>query len=257
MIGYCPLASGSKGNAIFVGSKTTKLLIDIGISYRALKERLEKIGLQPEMLDAVLVTHEHSDHIKGLEQLVKRHNIPILCNSDTAKAILRNVEERPMFKIFTTGESFTFGDVEIHPFSVQHDTCDPVMFTLQMDGIKLGVCTDIGFVTTLVKTHLHECDYLFIEANHDEEMVHASNRSQTYKSRVLSRLGHLSNKSAGALIKEVDHQGLKHVYLAHLSSECNHPKVALMGVQEMLEKRSSSLEISIAYQDSVSDPIHW
>lgn len=246
---FCPLASGSKGNAIYIESDETKLLIDAGISLKALSEKLGEIGVDIGEIDAILVTHEHGDHIRGLEKVTQKVGMPVFANSETAKAILSEVRERPKFKIFSTGETFEFGDVEIHPFSVQHDTLDPVAFTLRTGGVKIGVCADLGFVTTLVRAHLEECDYLYIEANHEPSMVYACPRPMVYKQRVLGRQGHLSNDGCAELIKEIDHPGLKHIYLAHLSAECNNPEVALKKVSEAVKR---DLSISIAYQERVS-----
>jgi len=167
---------------------------------------------------------------------------------------LKDVREKPRFKIFSTGETFEFGDIEIHPFSVQHDTLDPVAFTFRIEGIKIGVCADLGFVTTLVKAHLEGCDYLYIEANHEPSMVYACPRPLVYKQRVLGRQGHLSNEACGQLLQEIDHPGLKHIYLAHLSSECNHPELALKRIQEHMKR---DLSISIAYQEKVSLKLEW
>ncbi|MCB1106782.1 MAG: MBL fold metallo-hydrolase [Chlamydiia bacterium] len=252
MLKFCPLASGSKGNAIYIGTQETKLLIDVGISFKALGEKLGEIDIDIGEIDAILVTHEHGDHIRGIEKTATKLDIPILANSETAKAALGEMKSRPRFKIFSTGESFEFGEVEVHPFSVQHDTLDPVAFTFQIGKIKIGVCADLGFVTTLVKGHLLECDYLYLEANHEPSMVYASNRPAIYKQRVLGRQGHLSNDACAELLKEVDHPGLKHVYLAHLSSECNHPEVAIKRVREKVKREFS---LSIAYQDRVSHSI--
>jgi|JI9StandDraft_2_1071091.scaffolds.fasta_scaffold88363_1 phosphoribosyl 1,2-cyclic phosphodiesterase len=257
MKGFCPLASGSTGNCIFVGTEKTKLLFDVGISYKVAKERLEEIQVSIDDIDAVVISHEHFDHIKGLEMIVKKRQIPIFCNSDTAKAICQLMEVRPKFKIFSTGESFYFGDVEIHPFSIQHDTLDPVAFTLQYNDIKFAICTDLGFVTKLVEMHLKDCDYLYIEANHDEDMVHACSRPMVYKQRVLSRQGHLSNRACAELLDQIYHTDLKHVFLAHLSSECNHPDLAIQTIRDFLAKKNKTVTLSIAYPDKISQPIYF
>lgn len=249
---FCPLASGSKGNAIYVEGEETKILIDAGISFKALTERLGQINVDIGEIDAILVTHEHGDHIRGLEKTASTLNIPVFANSETAKAIMQEMRNRPRFKIFSTGEAFEFGDMEIHPFSIQHDTLDPVAFTIRIGEVKFGICTDLGFATTLVRAHLLKCDYLYIEANHEPSMVYACNRPMIYKQRVLGRQGHLSNDAAAELIQEIDHPGLKHVYLAHLSSECNNPELALQRVQEKVKRE---LSLSIAFQEKVSDLI--
>jgi phosphoribosyl 1,2-cyclic phosphodiesterase len=248
----CPLSSGSEGNLVFVGSKNTKLLFDVGLSYKKILEKLAEIDLTIDDIDAIVISHEHSDHIKGLEQIAKHTQIPILCNGDTAKAICTEIDTRPNFQIFATGEPFTFKDIVIHPFSIQHDTLDPVAFALTFDGIKVGICTDLGFASNLVVHHLKDCNYLYIEANHEEAMVHASCRPLIYKKRVLGRQGHLSNKACAELIKKIYHSGVKHIYLAHLSSECNDPDVALKTVNDYLEENGIQVSLSIAFQNKIS-----
>jgi len=133
MIGFCPLASGSKGNCIYFGTKKTKILIDCGISGKAAKKKLAEIGVDFGELDAILVTHEHGDHITGLKVLALRHGIPVLANSGTAKGIVNSFNKVPTFQIFATGETFEFRDLTIHPFSIPHDTLDPVAFTITVD----------------------------------------------------------------------------------------------------------------------------
>lgn len=255
MQGFCPLASGSKGNAIFFGTKNTRILIDAGISAKTVAERLDEIGVALSDIDAILITHEHTDHIKGLSSLAFKHKIPVFANSDTAKAIVEILGEVPKFKIFSTGETFEFGDIEVHPFSIQHDTLDPVAFTIKTGQLKTGFCTDLGFATTLVKNHLQHCDYLYIEANHQTSMVHACNRPQVYKQRVLSRQGHLSNEQCAELLGEVAHKNLKHIHLAHLSQECNNPALALEIIMNKLLELGHQIETSIAFQDSISKSI--
>lgn len=254
MEGFCPLASGSKGNCIYLGTKQTKILIDAGINTKTITQRLAEIHVDIADIDAILVSHEHSDHIAGLKVLTGKYNIPIIANQLTAKAICEYLHATPRFKIFITGEPFEFGDLEIHPFSVQHDAIDPVAFTIRFDALKLGVCTDLGFVTTLVASHLERCNLLYVEANHKPEMVHASNRPMIYKQRVLSRSGHLSNEACGELLSHVAHDTLRQVYLAHLSSECNSPEVALTTVSSILQQSGIILPIAIAHQERKSTP---
>lgn len=254
MYGFCPLASGSKGNSIYFGTPHTKILIDAGIGPKILAKRLEEIGVGLDSIEAILITHEHTDHIQGVAALGCKMGIPIFANRETAKGIYSQLKECPKFKIFSTGESFEFGDLEIHPFSIKHDALDPVAFTIRTAGIKTGFCTDLGAATSLVKQALAGCDYLYLEANHQPSMVHASSRSPLYKERVLSSLGHLSNEDCGALLADLFHPGLKHVHLAHLSAECNTPEVALSVV---LGKLKEKLDLSIAYQNKVSRSIRF
>jgi phosphoribosyl 1,2-cyclic phosphodiesterase len=256
MIGFCPLASGSKGNSIYVGTKKTRVLIDAGLSLSLIEKKLSEIDVSIESIQAVLITHEHSDHIKGLDQISKL-GIPILANAETAKAMLSILKVRPRFKIFTTSEPFAFGDLDIMPFSVPHDTLDPVGFIVRMLGRKLGFCTDLGTVTSLVRKMLEDCQYLYLEANHQPSMVHASHRPKIYKDRVLSRQGHLSNEECADLLVSIAHKGLQHVHLAHLSSECNSEAIALKIVSDALLQKNFEIPISIAYQDRISKAIEF
>ena len=253
MIGFCPLASGSRGNCIFFGTKETRILIDAGISLAALLRKLSEIDVPIETIQAILITHEHSDHIKGLEPLVEKFDIPVFANAETAKGIVSALNIRPRLKIFTTGESFSFGDLTVLPFSIPHDTLDPVAFAIHAMGRKVGVCTDLGHVTSLVRKMLEKCDYLYIEANHQVSMVHACPRPQATKQRILSRQGHLSNDECADLLASIVHCGLKHVHLAHLSSECNSPELALKIAGQAIAGQNVAL--SIAYQDKVSEPV--
>jgi phosphoribosyl 1,2-cyclic phosphodiesterase len=252
MFGFCPLASGSKGNCIYIGTPTTKILIDAGLSAKIIRERLGSIGVSLEDIDAILITHEHTDHIRGLDLLSGKMGIPVFANSDTAAAIYGILGVCPKFKIFSTGETFEFGEFEIHPFSIQHDAIDPVGFTIRTSGLKLGFCADLGFATTHVAAQLKGCDYLYLEANHEPSMVHACPRPMNYKKRVLSRQGHLSNEECAKLLEQIYHDGLKHVHLAHLSSECNSHELALKIITEKLQSLQAKTEVSIAYQEMPS-----
>lgn len=257
MKGFCPLASGSKGNCIYLGTDNTKILIDAGLSTKAIITRLEQINVDIADIDAILVTHEHTDHIQGLKVLAYKMGIPVFANTETAKGIVDHFHDCPKFKIFSTGETFEFGDLEIHPFSIQHDTLDPVAFTIRTAQLKLGFCTDLGFVTSLVENKLRHCDYLYLEANHQPSMVHASSRPMIYKQRVLGRSGHLSNEACGNLLREIAHPSLKHVHLAHLSSECNSPEVALKVIREILENTGINLDMCVAPQEMISKAIFF
>jgi phosphoribosyl 1,2-cyclic phosphodiesterase len=254
MRGFCPLASGSKGNSLFVGTENTRILIDAGIRTKPLFEKLALIGVNPDTIQAILVTHEHIDHIAGIAGIAEKLKIPVFANADTAKAIVETLGVRPRFKIFSTGDPFCFGDLEIHPFSIPHDTVDPVAFTICTSDLKMGFCTDLGAPTALIRKQLELCDYIVLEANHEPSMVHACARPQVYKTRVLGKQGHLSNSDCGKLLASVFHPKLQHVHLAHLSSECNTEEVALQVVRQ--ELAGKEVPLSIAYQDKVSTPIH-
>lgn len=258
MIGFCPLASGSKGNCLYLGTKQTRILIDAGLSAKVTLDRLKEIGVSFYDIDAILISHEHGDHISGLPGLLRLKDLPVIANSETAKAIAHELDIAPRFKLFTTDEPFEYQDLKITPFSIQHDTVDPVAFAITTHGQKIGICTDLGFATTLVEHHLKGCHLLYLESNHDPAMVHACSRPQVYKQRVLSRSGHLSNQEAASLIDRLFHPELNKLYLAHLSSECNSPAKALQTLENTLQSRIASLQVSIAYQDKLSEvyPFH-
>ena len=251
MYGFCPLASGSKGNCLYFGSKNAKVLIDAGLSGKQIRMRLQQINVALEEIDAVMITHEHMDHIEGLKVLSKM-NIPVIANAGTARGIYASLRVKPRFKIFTTNETFEFKDLTVHPFSIQHDTLDPVGYTIRFDCQKMGICTDLGFASSLVVSNLEGCDYLYLEANHDVNMLHASSRPEANKQRILGRQGHLANEASAGLLSAVSHAGLKRVYLAHLSEECNHPDRALSVVRQAV---GSALDIRIAWQNRLSDPL--
>lgn len=255
MKGFFSLASGSKGNCIYLGTSDAKILIDAGISGKMIQKRLSEINVDLSEIDAVVITHEHLDHIQGLKVLSGKKKIPIFCNADTAKGICESLKITPQIKIFSTGESFSYKDLEFHPFSIQHDTLDPVGFTIRYGAYKLGFCTDLGFVTSLVINQLKECDYLYLEANHHPTMVHSSARPSVYKRRVLGRQGHLSNQECADLLLKILHSKLKHVHLAHLSSECNSEEIALKTIKDALG--SHQIDVSIAKQTEPSKKIYF
>ncbi|MGR3951875.1 MAG: MBL fold metallo-hydrolase [Chlamydia sp.] len=253
---FCPLASGSKGNSIYVETASCRLLFDAGISLKTLQARLAALNRSISDIDAIVISHEHHDHISGIKAIASRYDIPLIANHATAEAIVTSIGFCPKFHIFTTGEPFEWKQAIITPFSIQHDSIEPAAFTLQECTTKISICTDLGFVTTSVRRHLKESNILYIEANHQPEMVHASSRPNTYKNRVLGKLGHLSNESSAQLIGDIADSSLHQIYLAHLSSECNNEKTAYEVVHEVLSKQGISIPIAIAYQNKISLPFH-
>lgn len=253
MNGFCPLASGSKGNALFLGTKKSKILIDAGIGYKDLIERLSKIGEDLETIDAILITHDHSDHIDGLKTILAKVDLPIFANLETAKGICLSLNIMPHFKIFSTNEPFEFKDLTIFPFTIQHDTLDPVGFVIKHENFKLGICTDLGLASSFVKNSLMGCDYLYLESNHDVDMLFASKRPQHLKKRIMGRQGHLSNKECANLLESILHPNLKEIYLAHISSECNNSDLAKKLIQDLLAQKNLKINVSIAFQDKISN----
>jgi len=234
-IKLCILASGSSGNCTFIGTETTRILIDAGISAKKTTERLAEIGETPETIDAICVTHEHSDHISGIRVLQKKHNIPVYANAGTLEGIRVALKgEEVVCRQFTTGSAFEIGDLCLEPFSVPHDAYEPVGFVVRGAGVAIGMATDTGIVTNLLREKLRACEVVVIEANHDEAMVHEAARPWSLKQRILSNQGHLSNRAAAGLIAEIAGEGLKHLFLAHLSSDCNSPLRARRAFETVL-----------------------
>lgn len=253
-LGVCILASGSKGNAIFISSGDTSLLIDAGLSGIEIERRLKSRGLDPKDLDAVLVTHEHHDHIHGVGVLSRRFKLPVYINSKTQKAAVSQLGNLHAFKTFECGLMFTINDLAIHPFSTSHDAIDPCGFTVNQNGTKIGIATDLGIATAMVKEHLKDCSLLILEANHDEQMLIDGPYPWPVKQRIKSRNGHLSNAASKILLNELQHDGLKHVMLAHLSETNNTPQKAFNEVRRALTRCTPHL--SVASQNECGSLLH-
>ena len=249
MIQFCPLASGSKGNSIFVQLDDVSFLVDAGISRKQISIRLEKLGKKLSDIDAILVTHDHWDHIAALKLLNTKDSIPIFCNKENAIAINRILDFIPRCKIFTSNVPFIFRGVYIMPFSVLHDSPDPVGFRIEYKNFKLAICTYIGSITNKVQKSLSNLDLLYIEANHDPDLVRNSkSRPESSKRRILSSVGHLSNRDCSILLEKIYHPNLMAVYLAHLSAECN----SLDLVDRDVKSKFPSLNFHISEQDLIS-----
>jgi phosphoribosyl 1,2-cyclic phosphodiesterase len=243
-LGVCVLASGSKGNAIFISSGDTSLLIDAGLSGIEIERRLRSRGLDPKNLDAILVSHEHSDHIQGVGVLSRRYKLPVYINSKTRKSAVSQLGNLYDFKKFECGSMFTINDLSIHPFSISHDAQDPCGFTINQNGTKIGIATDLGIATSMVKAHLQGCTLLILEANHDEQMLINGPYPWPIKQRIKSRTGHLSNAASKTLLNELQHDGLKHVMLAHLSETNNTPQKAVNEVGRALTRCNARLDVA-------------
>jgi len=221
----CPLASGSRGNSLFVSCNDFSILIDAGLSGIEIERRLNAVQLKPETLKAIIITHEHSDHVKGAGVLNRRYNIPVYITKKTWKAC-SNLGEIKGLRFFECSKSFKINQITINPFPISHDAIDPIGLTLKYNHHKLGIATDLGIVTSLVKNHLHDSTILYLESNHDPDMLINGSYPWHLKQRIKGRTGHLSNMDAKDLICELNTKNLKHVILAHLSEENNCPKKA-------------------------------
>lgn len=248
----CVLASGSSGNAILIASEKTRLLIDAGLSARQIALRLQSLGIAPDSINGVCISHEHGDHVAGLRVLQQRHGIPVYTNAGTWKGIQRQPKGNDInVRIFETGSAFRIGDIGIEPFSVPHDAYEPVGFRLEANNEKVAVVTDLGMGTSLVREKLKGCRAIIMESNHDEDLLREAPRPWALKQRIRSRQGHLSNIDAARLIIESATEALEHVFLAHLSSDCNTPDTALRTVSSQLHLDGLghiTLEVSHAHQ---------
>lgn len=258
------LASGSRGNCAMVESATTRLLVDAGISCRETFKRMRAAGEDPHSLSAILVTHEHSDHIYGLMVLAKKLSIPVFMTGATHQAWSRAIRdatgERPelaRLEVFSAGHRFQIGDIEITPFTIPHDAADPVGFTFRVDGMKLGIATDLGYMPSSVRDHLRACDVLVLESNHDLEMLRVGPYPWSVKQRVMSRVGHLSNEALADFFANDYDGSASYIVLAHLSEQNNHPEVARRAAERALGNRCTLLHnrVLLAAQSEAMQPI--
>lgn len=251
----CPLASGSKGNCVFVSTPETAVLVDAGLSGVEIERRLTSVGQTPETLSAIIITHEHTDHVRGAGILSRRFNIPVYITPQTHGAC-KNLGTVSKLNFFECGTSFCINELQIDPFSISHDAMDPAGLTLTFGEKKIGIATDLGHVTALVKEHLKNCHALYIESNHDPEMLINGSYPWFLKQRVKSRTGHLSNMDTRALLAEIlganpDQcldpawkPNLAHVILAHLSEENNCPKKARIEVAKGINGSGVCLHVA-------------
>ena len=231
------LGSGSNGNCAYLETGETRLLIDAGLSGRQIRQRLLSIGRAPEGLNGILITHDHSDHTQGLTALAAKLQVPVYCNRLTRDAIEYSLEIKCDFRTFETGATFELGDTSVETFSVPHDAQDPVGFMVRTGAGNFGFLTDLGHATKLVLQRVRPANVLVLESNHDVEMLQNDpRRPWSLKQRILSRHGHLSNEAAADALQEVVSAELRHLYLAHLSRDCNRPELAHRVMTERVEQ---------------------
>lgn len=231
------LGSGSGGNCAYLETEQARILIDAGFSGRQIRQRLAQIGRTPECLQGILVTHEHTDHIQGLTALAAKLQIPVYCNRLTQDASERQLETKFQCRLFTTGASFEIGDISIDTFSVPHDAQDPVGFLVRTPDGNIGFLTDLGHATKLAIERVRCAQALVLETNHDMKLLQEDTRRPwSVKQRILSRHGHLCNDAAAQVAEQIVSAELRHLYLGHLSRDCNRPELALRTVSDRLQK---------------------
>ncbi|AOY56845.1 MULTISPECIES: MBL fold metallo-hydrolase [Desulfococcus] len=249
----CTLASGSRGNAVYISDGRTGLLVDAGLSGVEIERRLAARNLCPKNIDAILVSHEHTDHIKGVGVLSRKYSLPVYMTPKTARAVGSKLGRIDEVRHFEPGVRFRVDRLTIHPFSLSHDAADPAGFTIGRNGTSIGLATDLGVATALVKAHLRACTLLILEANHDPDLLMHGPYPWHLKQRVKGRTGHLSNSQSRELLQEVIHEGMRHVILGHLSQQNNTPDHALREVALALNGHKT--RISVALQDTCGELI--
>lgn len=248
------LASGSNGNAALVRTETASFLVDAGLSTKELTLRLGKCGVEPRDLCAILVTHEHGDHTKGLAQWSKKHATPIYCNRQTATVLRDKVTDFEGWKIFESGAEFPLEGVTVRSFLIPHDAVEPVGFVIRSNGRSFGFLTDLGHATTLVTESLRGVEALLIEANYDEELLQKDTRRPwSIKQRIQSRHGHLSNAAAAETVSQIRHDNLGHLLLGHLSRDCNSEELAMGAMQRILGE--NAIRLFCAAQEEISPSV--
>ncbi len=223
---FASIGSGSEGNGLVVESGSTRVMIDCGFGVRDAAMRLQRIGVAPESLTAILVTHEHSDHIGGVPAFAARHGVAVWMTFGTRSVASTRFDGIERVYGFDSHDVFVIGDLEVRPFPVPHDAREPVQFVVTDGAHRLGVLTDLGMSTPCVEQSLTGCDALVLECNHDLDMLAGSSYPQSLKARISSRFGHLHNEGAAALLAALDTSRLQHIVAAHLSQQNNTPERA-------------------------------
>jgi phosphoribosyl 1,2-cyclic phosphodiesterase len=231
---FASLGSGSQGNALVVEAGDTRVLLDCGFSTRSTVEKLARLGVSPEALRGVLVTHEHSDHIAGVFKFARRYELPVFLTHGTFAAAPRGKTPLPECRLIDSHTPFAIADLEIHPFPVPHDAREPVQYAFSSGSHRLGVLTDTGSITSHIVDVLRSCDALVLECNHDPEMLAASDYPAMLKRRISGRLGHLDNDTAASLLRQVDTSKLQHLVAAHLSQQNNRRELAVAALAAVL-----------------------
>jgi len=255
MVKFCSLFSGSSGNCIFVSDEKTKILIDAGLSGVRIIEALNSIGEDPSEISAILITHEHSDHTKGVGILSRKFNIPIYANSGTWEGMRRELGKiKPEFaKVFSTDNDFMVGDIGVRPFQIPHDAAEPVGYSFYIGSKKVTTATDIGHMNNTILGELKKSDILLLESNHDIEMLKVGPYPYYLKQRILSDHGHLCNEMAGKVISYMAEQGTRYFVLGHLSRENNFPELAYQTTLNALVEKGIEVGKEVSLEVAARD----
>jgi phosphoribosyl 1,2-cyclic phosphodiesterase len=254
------LGSGSRGNCTWIATEKTRLLVDAGFGFKETSARLAAAGQTLQGCDAIVISHEHQDHIGGLRSLVMKLKIPVYIAPAAHDAVRWDEKMRSVaaFEMFDPGRKFRVGDIEFSPFSIPHDAADPVAFAFEAQGIKAAVVTDLGYIPEIVKQHVRSCHCLIFESNHDLEMLKVGPYPWFVKQRVMSRQGHLSNRTTAQFLSDDYDGSAQVVVLAHLSDANNHPEIVRLTALDALSRRKTDLtSLHLATQDSPTPVFEW
>ncbi|HUP66230.1 MAG TPA: MBL fold metallo-hydrolase [Thermoanaerobaculia bacterium] len=250
-----PLGSGSGGNCYFFESDGTRVLVDAGFGPRETARRLAAIGESIERINAIVITHEHSDHIHGAEKISRKFGIPIWMTAGTLEASRIDPNEAPV-RLFQNNSEFRIGEISVSARRTIHDAADPACFVLEgRDGSRAGIASDLGFADPPVVSHLSDCDVLLFESNHDVDMLRSGTYPWSLKRRILSNHGHLSNDDAMVAVRRMLGPRTRSLCLIHLSEKNNHPSIVQGMAQSILDSLGARIELSIAAQRLAADPI--
>jgi phosphoribosyl 1,2-cyclic phosphodiesterase len=254
-LSFTVLGSGSSGNATLVSSGDTHILIDIGLSGRETVRRLAECGLRPDQIAAIVVSHEHGDHTRGIAPFAKNLEVPVFITDGAYAAGELGIADGKRQRI-ASGCSFDIHGIEFTPFAVPHDAADPVAFRIEKGGVKIAIVLDLGYMSGLVVERVRDCDALILESNHDVNMLKVGPYPWALKQRVMSRRGHLSNDTVAEFLLDGFDGKARHVVLAHLSEKNNLPELALLSARRALEERSCLLsgqtKCHLSYADRIS-----
>lgn len=255
---FCPLFSSSSGNATYVASADTRLLVDAGMSARAIDRALSNLSVSLRDIDGVLITHEHTDHIKGIATMARRYGVPVYANENTWSAMEKYAAQIPLslLRVFETGRDFYIGSIAVQSFSIPHDATDPVGFCLNASGRTACVMTDIGCISKKLLQRAQNADVILIESNHDEDLLKRGPYPAYLKRRILSRVGHLSNVDAGWAVCELTQANVRRFYLGHLSAKNNREDIAWATVHDALSASGivagQDIALTVAKRETVS-----
>lgn len=252
MMRFASLGSGSEGNALLVEAGATRVLADCGFNLAETVARLARLGIVPEMIDAVLITHEHDDHVGGAARFARKYKIPLWLTYGTLQAAGRGVGSVETVRVFDCHQRITVGDLEIEPYTVPHDAREPSQFVFSDGQSRIGLLTDAGSLTAHMQEVLSGLDALVLECNHDREMLWEGAYPQRLKERIAGRFGHLANDTAAELLSLIDCSRLKHLVAAHLSKQNNTPELARAALSKALNCAPAWIEVA-----TQSDGFGW